>query len=87
MTLKAFKAAVQVGTKMTVLDHWIPKYLNTVRTITKVQGNGFFFTTPGQDGRAWSDFPKSAQLRFDGKVAHVMMGDKFWVLAFDGAQA
>ncbi len=96
MTLKAFKAAVQVGVQITVLDHWLPRCHNQNRTVTKVQGNGYWFTEPGSvnpDGtlkRMWGDFPKKAsELRFDGKVAHVCMtdipgndlGKKFWVLA------
>jgi len=95
MTLKSFKAAVKVGTTLTVLDHWLPRCHNQKRIVTKVQGNGYWFTDPtdlkpdGTPRRLWGDFPKSSELRFDGKVAHVMLSSdpaKFLVLAFDVVQ-
>lgn len=89
MTLKQFKAAIKVGMAIEVLDHWLPKYIGTMRHVTKVQGNGFFFTMGGSPERCWSPFPRASELRFVDGVAHVLCkesprrGPRFWVFRLD----
>lgn len=81
MTLKAYKESVKVGQKMLVLEHWQLKYQGTVRTVTKVQHNGFEFTSPHMEGSRWSEFPRAGGLHFDGKIAQVTTGPgRFWTL-------
>lgn len=64
MTLKDWKAQHVVGRKIRVIDHWIEKLRGTVRTITKVQGNGYWFKTDGEENAVtmWSPYPKAAQI-------------------------
>lgn len=81
MTLKAFKAALHVGMQIVVADHWLTENMNTVRTVTKVQGNGYFFTIPGEKVRLWGTFPKASELVFDGKTAIITIGEKHWTLS------
>lgn len=79
-TLKDFKARFRVGGKIDVVNHRIPAATGR-RTITKVQGNGYWFvqetapTPTTSDGcsqdrtgtRCWGEFPKRASdLRIDG---------------------
>jgi hypothetical protein len=81
MTLKAFKAAIREGMEIVVADHWIERHRNTVRTVTKVQGNGYFFTQPGEPKRFWGEYPKASELEFDGRTAIVTIGEKHWTLS------
>jgi hypothetical protein len=77
MTLKAFKQAIRVGTRLTVLEHAIPRYLGTSREVTKVQTNGYWFQTDGK--RSWSPHPKASELQFDGTVAVIKCADaRYW---------
>ena len=80
MTLKAFKSAVRPGMRIGVSDHWVERHRYTVRTVTKVQGNGFFFTQEGDATRYWMPFPKASALRFAGTCAHIGIGEKRWTL-------
>jgi hypothetical protein len=91
MTLKAFKAAVQPGVRITVLEHWIPANVGAVRTVTKVQGNGYWYTLPGRDKRFWGDFTKASEMTFDGTTCRVRVGDernsqpgRHWTLRVEG---
>jgi hypothetical protein len=76
MTLKAYKAAITVGTRMRVIDHWMPRHKGAIRTVQKVQGNGFYFTEPDAPHRFWSPFPKAAELEFDGRIAKIALQDE-----------
>lgn len=81
MTLKAFKAAIKPGLQVRVVEHWIERYHNTVRTVTAVQGNGYWFTQPGEPKRCWGPFPKASQLQFDGTIAKIIVDDeRHWTL-------
>jgi len=64
MALTAFKSAVRCGMQISVTDHWMEHQRHTLRTVTKVQGNGFFFIRKGDAARSWMAFPKPAELRF-----------------------
>jgi hypothetical protein len=79
MTLKAFKEAVKVGTKMRAIEHCRAEQLGKVRTVTKAQGNGFFFLVEGDERRSWLDYPKASQLEFDGKHARIRLDDQHWL--------
>lgn len=93
MTLKAFKAAIQVGTRITVTEHWQAVNVGQVRVVTKTQGNGYWFNQPGAnkpDGtpiRYWGDYPpKASMLQFDGRIARVDIGDnRTWTLDIGSA--
>ena len=86
MTLKAYKQAIKIGAKIKVLEHWDPKQIGNVREVSKVQGNSFAYTVDGVPGRAWSPFPKSAELVFDGRIARVKLeaNGKAWALEILG---
>jgi len=81
MTLKAFKAAVREGMTILVADHWMERKRNTVRAVTKVQGNGYFFTLPGERKRFWASFPKASELQFDGRTAIHSIEGRTWTLS------
>ena len=74
-TLVAFKAAIKVGTQLTVTDHWLERHRNSVRTVTKVQTNGLWLTHGDDDTRYRSAFPT-----FDGSTTRITMGEKLWTL-------
>jgi hypothetical protein len=81
MTMKAFKVALHVGMQIRVSDHWIADQRNTLRTITKLQGNGFFFTPEGDNRRGWMGFPSAAQLNFAGTTAQIRIDEtRRWTL-------
>ena len=75
MSLAALKRALRPGMQLTVLDHWIARHRGSVRTIIKVQGNGYWFTQPGDATRYWGPFPKASELKFDGTVMRVDFDD------------
>lgn len=82
-SLKAFKEAIKPGITITVLDHWVKNHC-TARLVTKVQGNGYWFTQPtdAEPKRYWGDFPKASQLDFDGKIAKIVLdARRFWTLS------
>jgi hypothetical protein len=92
MTLKAFKAAVQPGARITVLDHWIPGNIGAVRTVTKVQGNGYWYTVANKTKRCWGDFTKASTMTFDGTTCVVRIPDeqysqpnRHWTLRVEAA--
>src|SRR6185437_707096 len=62
------------------IDHWQPNLCYTLRTVTKVQGNGFFFLNEGDTKRGWMGFPKADELQFDGTTARIRTGEKHWTL-------
>lgn len=95
MTIKEFKAQFVVGARLLCTEHWIAKNANVHRTITKAQGNGYFYTQDGffkPDGttleRYWSPFPKKTELTFheDGRFTICPEGGNarvmFWTLRF-----
>jgi hypothetical protein len=63
-TLADLKRKIVVGTELLCTIHYKPKHEGHVRTVTKVQGNGFFFEQEGSDGRFWSPYPKAADLEW-----------------------
>lgn len=72
MTLKNFKEAFKVGAKLRAESHWIQRNSGVVRTVTKQQGNGYFFIQDGffkADGvtpeRFWSPYPSKSELTFN----------------------
>lgn len=87
MTLKAFKDAIKVGVRLSVVDHFQPKFLGTSRVVVTVQGNGYWFKNDGDDPKArpwWGDFPKASGLDFDGQVAKIDYGNgKVFTLRID----
>lgn len=81
MTLKAFKESLRVGMQLRTSDHWLEPQRNTLRTITKLQTNGFFYTLEGTTGRHWMDFPRAAQVTFADHTARIRMDERrFWTL-------
>lgn len=81
-TLTAFKRMLKPGMQFEVLDHWIPKYIGTTRTVVQVQGNGYRFTQEGEDGRCWSPYPGAKEVTFGPgwQVRMQPMEDRYWVL-------
>lgn len=83
MSLASLKRRIRPGTKLLVLSHWNEKYLDTVRTVTKVQGNGFYFTFGDQSH--WSPYPKASRLAFPSEDSFTVLPDengRSWTLAF-----
>jgi len=80
MTLKAFKSAIRPGMQISTTHHWQEKLRFTLRTVTEVQGNGFFYLNEGDTQRSWMEFPKAAELEFDGMMARIRIGAKHWTL-------
>lgn len=75
-TLKEFKQAIKVGTKLKVTTFWFGKPETTIRTVTKAQGNGFktSFTRPNGefiDG-SWMDYPKAKDCKVIGNTLEVL---------------
>lgn len=60
MTLSAVKKRIQPGTKLTLVGHSTrPESIGEVRTVTRVQGNGFYWTRDGDPREVWTAFPKA----------------------------
>ncbi len=62
-TLTDFKRTVTVGTRLRTHKHWLPHFAGTVRTVTKVQTNGLWFSLPDEERRYWMPYPKAAHVR------------------------
>lgn len=61
-TLADLKRAIKPGTKLEIVDHWMPGRAGHIRIVTKTQGNGYYFnTTEHGDKRLWGDYPTSAK--------------------------
>jgi hypothetical protein len=77
-TLASLKRSVADGTRIECLYHWWddeptivareqkaghpPMGQGSIRTVEKVQGNGYYFTLAGHEKRYWSDWPKASQI-------------------------
>ena len=62
-TLTEVKRAIQVGTRLRCVSNSKRPELNgLMRTVTKAQTNGFFWTQDGEEakGRFWTPYPKAA---------------------------
>jgi hypothetical protein len=73
MTLKAYKDAIKVGTRLTVLEHWNAREPRTTRVVDKVQTSSFRYRNEGDPTPRWSPFPRSRELEFDGRIARVRL--------------
>jgi len=62
--LAELKRLIQPGVQIKTLEHFVPRWQDTTRTVTKVQTNGYWFTIPGVTEEVWTDFPKSGQVTF-----------------------
>ena len=73
MKLSEAKRRVMVGTVLLAVGHYNPK-ASGPRTVTKVQGNGFWYTCP-QINRAWCPWPKASLTRDSGPDSIVLLMD------------
>jgi len=81
--LTELKRQIKAGSVLTVVDHWVPEFVGNVRTVTKTQGNGYWFTEPSKPGkRLWGDYPKkAAQVSFPNPdTFRVAVENRFWEL-------
>lgn len=58
------KRVIQPGLKLKALAHWNPNMLNSIRTVTRVQGNGYWFRVPGDERDMWSEYFKAGNYTF-----------------------
>lgn len=64
-TLAELKRTIKPGMRLTVIRHdYRPELAGTVRTVTDVQGNGYFYRTDGDERRAWSGYAKASCFSF-----------------------
>lgn len=88
INLADMKRAVSIpGINIEVVSHWLPYLVGTERTPEKVQGNGYWFMSPKDDGtivRMWAQHPPASQLRFygDDRVTFHPDTPKCWTLRF-----
>lgn len=74
-TLAEFKRSVKVGMKFRCTDHWLPLFIGTVRTVTKVQGNGVFYELDGDvKDRRWMPYIASGCTQFNGDKVRFDLG-------------
>lgn len=57
----AFKRRVAAGTVIDAVGHYNPGATGR-RTVTKAQGNGFFFVIDGDERRRWVEWPKASEV-------------------------
>ena len=86
-TLSDLKKRIQTGIKIKLIDAFPKphKYLGLVRTITKVQTNGFYMATDEQLAEnkhgSWLDYPKAKGLEIGGNSFRIK--DDFGVLDYE----
>ena len=61
-TLTDLKRTIKVGSRLRVVDHYQRDMIGQIRTVTKTQGNGYWFTIPSDTRRLWGDYPAKASL-------------------------
>lgn len=73
MKLSEAKRRAKVGVEIQVIGHYNPKASGT-RTVTKVQGNGFWFSH-AELKRGWCPWPSASLTRSDGPDTITLMMD------------
>lgn len=68
--LSMLKRAVQVGTRIEVLQHWQPQLAGMTRTANKVQGNGYWFERDGK--RYWAPWPTAKEITFNADGSYTI---------------
>lgn len=64
-TLSDLKRAIKPGTRLLVVDHeYRPEFNGTIQTVTRVQGNGYYFTIGDDPKELWSSFAKASCYSF-----------------------
>ncbi len=62
-----YKRRMVLGARFECIQHKIPKYIGTIRTIVKVQTNAVWFILDTETERSWSPFDSLAEVRSDGR--------------------
>ncbi len=80
-SLTALWARLHEGTRLRVTEHWRTEDLGTIRTITCLQTNGYYFTR-GRDGRqGWFPRPRRSEISFPSSSSfRVEQGGRAWTL-------
>ena len=82
-TLADLKRRVQPGVKLLALEHWQPKHIGVVRTVTRIQGNGYYYVIPGDEREMWSNYGKSSEFTFPTVNSYrYESAGKGWTLEF-----
>lgn len=64
-TLADLKRAIRPGVRLLVVNHeYRPELTGTTRTVTDVQGNGYFYLSEGDSKRSWSGYAKASCYSF-----------------------
>lgn len=61
-TLAAFKRRIREGVIIDAVGHYNAK-ASGLRVVTKVQGNGFWWTNDNLPQRSWTEWPKAKHCR------------------------
>ena len=75
-TLKEFKSAIKVGTKLKVTTYWFGKPETAIRTVVKAQTNNFATSFTRENGEfidgSWMDYPKAKDCKIHDNVMEVL---------------
>jgi hypothetical protein len=64
-TFADLRRTIKPGMKLRVIQHdYRPELTGTVRVVTDVQTNGYFFKTENDDRRTWSPYTKASCYSF-----------------------
>jgi hypothetical protein len=74
-TLTDLKRAITVGSQLRCIDHFQEKLKGQTRTVTKAQGNGYFYTF-GNGERYWMPYPPASGITFDGASFTIRYDEK-----------
>ena len=87
-TLADLKRRVQPGVQLLAVDHWQDKLKGSIRTVTRTQGNGYWFCVPGDQREMWSGYDKAAFFSFPAPNQYRYERDgKGWTLEILGGVA
>lgn len=81
MTLSALKRELRPGMRLRVTDHWQPKYNGTVRTVTRTQTNGYWYSQPGEDQECFSPLEGARYFSYPSESSYRYSdGQRYWQL-------
>lgn len=86
--LAGLKRAIQPGVRLVAVAHWQEKLIGTVRTITHIQGNGYWYTIEGDHRRMWSNFGRAGDFSFPSEDSYRYEKDgRGWTLKILSTEA
>jgi hypothetical protein len=74
-TLADLKRSIVVGSQLRCIDHFRAGLKGQIRTVTKAQGNGYFYTF-GNGERNWMPYPPANGITFDGACFTIRYDEK-----------